>query len=370
MTWQAPDYRGRCITQVLPSALAALERGTPVLPVPPADRVVLLLIDGLGLGAAERSQAAPFLAQMTALEPDGIDAVFPTTTAASLTSLGTGLPPGAHGIVGASFRLPETDGMLYPLGWRNNPNPLSIQPEPTVFEQASARGIAVTVVGQRSFAGSGLTIAALRGGRYVGADSPGEMVMAVAGAAAARPPGLVYGYFSTVDKSGHIHGVDSPQWLLDLTHVDLAVQQIARRLPAGTLLLVTGDHGMINCPDGGRVDIDAAPLARGVARVAGEPRMRHVYLKHGDDADEAVERWRRHLGERAVVVTRTEAIAAGWFGDDVPHDLAQRIGDFLALPTGDGALTSSADSIVSGLRGQHGGLTEQERKVPLLAWQA
>jgi predicted AlkP superfamily pyrophosphatase or phosphodiesterase len=370
MSWPAPDYEGRCLTQVLPSALAVLERRTPVLPLPRADRIVVLLVDALGLWPAPRPESAPFLSGMAQLEPGGIDAVFPSTTAASLTSLGTGLPPGAHGIVGASFWLPETDGMLYPLGWRNSPNPLAVQPEPTVLERASQRGIAVTVVGQRAFAGSGLTIAALRGGKHVGADSPGETVMAVAQAAAARPPGLVYGYFSTVDKSGHVHGVDSPQQRLDLAHVDLAVLQIARRLPAGTLLLVTGDHGMIDCPDSGRIDIDAAPLSTSVARLAGEPRMRHVYLRRDVQPGEAADRWRRHLGDRAVVVTRSEAIAAGWFGGDVRHDVAQRIGDLLALPLRDGSLTSSADSIVSGLRGQHGGLTEQERKVPLLAWQA
>ena len=356
---------------MLPSALAVLMREQPLLPLPAADRVVVVLVDGLGHHLLPLArQETPFLTAMTALLPDGIDVVFPTTTAASLTSFGTGLPPGLHGIVGASFWLPELDNLLYPLGWRDRPTPQAVQPEPTLFEQARAADIAVTSVAAREFEQSGLTVSALRGGRYVGADSPGELVVAVAAAAAVAPPALVYGYFSAVDKSGHIHGVGSEQWRLDLQHTDRTIEQLAQRLPSGTLLLVTGDHGMINCPDESRVNIDGLPFLAGVRRIAGEPRMRHIYLRPETTAAAVAERWADLLGERAVLLTREAAISAGLFGE-IAYGIEDRIGDVLALPTGEGALVSQRiDSIVSGLRGQHGGLTARERRVPLLGWVA
>lgn len=371
LPWAAPDYGRHCLNQVMPDALALLTGQPMVLPYPAADRVVVVLVDGLGRDSlAAAAASAPFLTAMTPIVADGIDAVFPSTTAASITSLGTGLAPGSHGVVGASFWLPETDGILFPLGWRDRPEPRLVQPEPTVLQQAAAAGVAATVVSERSFAGSGLTTAALRGGRYVGADSPGEVVIGLAAAAAEPPPTLVYGYFHTVDKSGHIHGAGSEQWLLDLHYTDCALADLAERLPRGTLLLVTGDHGMVNCPDDARVNVDEPALHAPLRRMAGEPRMRHLYVKQGYPAADAAGVWQRHLGDAAAVVTRDEAVAAGWFGP-VAAGLDERIGEVIALPTGDGALVSQRfDSIVSGLRGQHGGLTSVELRVPLLGWRS
>ena len=371
LPWAPPDYGGRCLTQVLPSAVALLTGESMTLPLPSAERVVVVLVDGLGRDIlSDATGAAPFLSSLTPVVPEGIDAVFPSTTAASLTSLGTGLPPGEHGVVGASFWMAETDNILFPLGWRERPDPWVVQPERTMLERAAAAGIATTVVSERSFAGSGLTVAALRGGRFLGADSPGEVVVALAAAAAEHPPTLSYGYFHTVDKSGHIHGAGSQQWLLDLQYTDLAIAHLAERLPHGTLLLVTGDHGMVNCPDDARISIDDHVLQAPLRRLAGEPRMRHLYLKPGAAPADVALGWQRVLGDAAVVVTREEAIAEGLFGAVAPG-IEERIGDVLAIPTGNVALVSQKfDSIVSSLRGQHGGLTEVERRVPLLGWVA
>jgi hypothetical protein len=131
---------------------------------------------------------------------------------------------------------------------------------------------------------------------------------------------------------------------------------------------VTADHGMVNCPDASRIDIDGESFGHGVRRIAGEPRMRQVYLRPGASADRVADRWQNLLADRAVVITRQRAVAAGLFGQ-VGYGMSERIGDVLALPVGDFSLVSQkVDSIVSGLRGQHGGLTDPERRVPLLAW--
>jgi predicted AlkP superfamily pyrophosphatase or phosphodiesterase len=97
---QLPDYGGACITNLVP---ALIERPEPLpswlpAPVAEADQVVLLLLDGLGWEQlATRRHLTPTLAAMTG---GAITSVVPTTTAAALTSLTTGLPPGEHGVVG------------------------------------------------------------------------------------------------------------------------------------------------------------------------------------------------------------------------------------------------------------------------------
>ena len=57
----------------------------------------------------------------------------PSTTATSLTSLGTGLPPGAHGLVGFTSRVPGTGKLLNALFWDTDVDPIEWQPHPTAF---------------------------------------------------------------------------------------------------------------------------------------------------------------------------------------------------------------------------------------------
>jgi len=99
--------------------------------------------------------------------------------------------------------------------------------------------------------------------------------------------------------------------------------------------------------------------------LAGEPRCRHVYADPGR-ADGVLRRWRDRLGERAWVVPRDVALAAGWFGAVEPA-YVERIGDVVAVARDRVVLASPrTDGIVSGLRGQHGALTEDELAIPLI----
>ena len=322
--------------------------------------VVVLLVDGLGWHQARaHADLAPRLQSERRLST-----AFPSTTPVGLASLGTGVSAGMHGMVGAAFLLPETGAVLHPLSWADDPHPQAIQPERTVLERAVMAGAAVRSVGPRAFARSGLTRAALRGGDYVGADSVGERIAEAC--VAADRPSLTYVYWGDLDKTGHVHGVQSDAWREELVHVDGIVQRLQRRLPPNAMLLVTADHGMVDCPDEDRVDIDVlAPLQQGVRRIAGEPRMRHVYARPGAAAEVAAT-WEETLGSRAWVLSREGAVDAGLFGD-VDPDYAERIGDVIAVARDRTALASPrVDALVSSLRGQHGALSDEEMAVPLI----
>lgn len=331
----------------------------------------VLLIDGLGAELLDTHAAdAPVLA---GLRDRTLSVGFPSTTAAGLAAVGTGHRSGEHGFVGYTFRLPQA-GVINALRWRPHPwgddlratvPPEQVQPLPTTFERAQSAGVAVSVISGAVFDGSGLTRALLRGGRYVGVHGLGDLAAAVVDAVADR--GFCYGYHSDLDTLGHLYGPGSAPWRMQLRQVDRLVESIVAALPPGGLLAVVADHGMVAVSEEETVDIEARPvLLEGVRAVGGEARARHLYIEDGAQ-DDVLAAWRAELGDRAWVLTREEAIAAGWFGERVSDSARPRIGDVIAAARGSAALVRrTTEPVESSLIGHHGSLTAAEQTVPLL----
>lgn len=353
------------LADVSTSAAAAVgvEGFTDRIGITPCRHVVLCLIDGLGWRALEQHRdLAP---RLSSLAGGAIDAVFPTTTPVGLGSLGTGLPPGVHGLVGASFEYPETGELLSPLQWGAHPTPVAVQPEPTVFERVARAGVHMTTVSPGAYRDSGLTRAVLRGAEYAPAEDIDQRVDALRAAQGAAERSFTYVYWPHLDRIGHEFGVDSPQWRDALVRADSLVGRLADAMAPGSGLVVTADHGMVDCPDDGRVQVDDDPrLMQGVRRIAGEPRARHLYTESGAARDVA-HAWRDVLADTATVLTRHELVEQGWFGD-VDAALEERIGDVMAISTGSSMLASRVDATVSGLIGQHGAVSEEELLIPAL----
>ncbi len=340
-----------------------------MLDLPTAPRVCVLMVDGLGAGLLDRFAAhAPFLAGLRATGAE-LTAGFPSTTATSLASLGTGLTPGEHGLLGFEIYLPALGRPMNCLAWNPAVDPLTLQPQATTFERAVAGGVSVSRIGPRSFNGSGLTEAALRGGRYLAAETPGQRVAAAAGALREGDRSLVYVYFGDLDRTGHASGCESPAWRYQLEHVDRLAEQLADALPPDGLLLVTGDHGMVDVPDHARYDVARTPaLDAGVELVAGEPRAVYVHTRAGAAAD-VLAAWQQRLSHLAWVVSRDEAIGQGWFGPSVSAQMAARIGDVVVAAREPVAVVDSrrmSPELLS-LVGMHGSLTAAEQLVPLLS---
>lgn len=357
------------MSDLLPAVLHSLgvPGETDVLGLPIARRVCVLLVDGLGdalLAAA--ADAAPTL---RALASPGrtLRSGFPSTTATSVASLWTGLPPGAHGMAGLTLAIPGTDTLLNLLRWQKEVDPLEWQPAPTVFERAAADGVEVSAVVPRAFDGSGLTRAALRGAPVRSAQSAGEIVAGAASALRRGDRSLVYAYYGELDATGHRSGCSSEAWLLQLEHLDHLVAQLVERLPPDARLYVTADHGMIDLDLDECVDADHTPaLMAGVRVLGGEIRARHVYTRPGAGGDVRAA-WASTLGPRAHVRSRDDAVAAGWFGPGVRPEVLERIGDVVVAATGrGGVLASVGEPHQTALVGQHGSLTDEEQVVPLL----
>ena len=362
-----PAYGGRSLGDVLPAVATAL--GVDVgfhdttLELPPARRYVILLLDGLGYRLLEaHADQAPFLHSL--LREPGLSGV-PSTTATSLTSLGTALTPGQHGLVGYTSRIPGTDRLLNALMWDKQVDPLEWQPNDSGFARLRAAGVHATVVSKRVFVDSGLTICGLRGAEFVGGDKAGERIAgAVAGSA--EEPSVTYVYDGDLDWTGHRYGVDSPQWRAQLAAIDATAEQLREALDPGVRMVVVADHGMVDSPAGSRINVDEhLELRSGVALVGGEARFRHLYCTSGA-VDDVLATWREALDSRADVLSRDEAIERGWFGPVVPQ-VRPRLGDVVVASRGDHAVMSSADFPYETLLvGLHGSLTAVEMEIPIL----
>jgi len=367
-----PAYGQNSLADLSQSLLASLGvRGEQnVLGLPAVDRVCLLVVDGLGwdLLRSHRS-AAPFLAGL--LETGcWLAAGFPSTTVTSLGSLGTGRPPGQHGLLGYQVRVPGTGRLLNALHWDKAVDPVGWQPGTTIFERAVAAGIPAFRIANGAFRQSGLSTAAMRGADYRSADTLGALVARTAAALAERPRALAMVYTGDLDATGHALGCTSAAWRYQLAHVDRLAEQLAGALPAGTRLHITADHGMVDVPPEGRADADALPqLQAGVAVLGGEPRARHVYAAPGAVAD-VLATWRETLDGTAWIVSREEAIEAGWFGP-VDMRVASRIGDVIVAPIGATAVVATVtEPRESSLIGMHGSLSASDQRVPMLTWVA
>ena len=361
-----PAYGERSLGDVVPAIASAL--GVDAQPrtrlvLPDAAGYVVFLVDGLGQELLKRyAHAAPFLSSL--LSTPGTAGV-PSTTATSLTSLGTGLDPGQHGLVGFTARVPGTGELLNHLFWDRDVDPLEWQPHPTEFARLAQAGVQVTNVNKREFNGSGLTIAGHRGAEFVGADRVGERIAAVL-TAAGRSPSLTYLYDGDLDWTGHKHGVASVAWLQQLAMIDAAAEHLREELPSSVRLVVVADHGMIDSPQDHRIDVDQhLELRDGVTLIGGEARFRHLYCRSGAVPD-VVETWKSMLGERATVLDRDEAFATGWFGA-VESRVRLRIGDVVVACRDDYGIISMTDfPYENSLVGLHGSLTPDEMLIPIL----
>ncbi|WP_030277375.1 alkaline phosphatase family protein [Streptomyces sp. NRRL B-24484] len=365
----APAYGCGSLADLLPAVAAGL--GVPGfesgLPLEPADRVCVFLVDGMGWELVRRHpEYAPFLTSLAA-GASPITSGFPSTTATSLASVGTGLTPGVHGLAGYTVRVPGRNELMNQLRWVPPVPPREWQPHPTVFDRVSRAGVATAQVSSPLFAQTPLTQVALSGGTFLGRTTGEERMDLAARWLAENDRALVYTYVSELDGAGHRFGVDSDEWRMTLNTVDRLVKRLAEQLPPRSALYVTADHGMIDIAPEDRIDFDEDwELSAGVALLGGEGRARHVYAVPGAAADVHTV-WSEVLGDRMWVATREQAVAAGWFGPVVDERVLPRIGDVVAAARDDIAVIASRNEPgESSMVGLHGSMTAVEQLVPLL----
>jgi hypothetical protein len=365
------------LTDVLSSSLQAIEGEANRLSLPAVSHAVVLLVDGLGAHSLKARAGHARTLSSAFSKTAVIQSGFPSTTASAIASLTTGARAGQHGVVGYTALDTVNDRVLNQLsGWDAMLDPATWQRVPTLFERAVDRGHAAVAVGAARYRDSGFTRAVLRGARYVAAGSLAERLrVAVAVGGARDATSITYVYAPELDMAGHAHGWQSPQWTHALESLDSALTGVLGALGPDQGLLVTADHGMIDVPAHAHILFDTAPeLLIGVRHVAGEPRCLQLHLDPTLSSTERAKvllRWHESEGHRAWVLSREDAIAAGWFGD-VDVEVEARIGDIIVAARKAIAYYDSRDPDKHGRRmvGQHGSWSDEELRVPLLRFGA
>jgi hypothetical protein len=360
------------LADVLPDSIAALTGRRGRLGLPRVRSAVVIVVDGLGSHAL--AARAGHARRLVAAQARTLDSVVPSTTAASLTTILTGVWPGSHGLVGFTAIDRPNDRVVKQLsGWDERMVPEVWQRSTTVFERTGPGEASIVAVGPRSFAGSGFTRAILRGAPYRGEDDLAARFR-VAAERSAEERTLTYVYVPELDKAGHAEGSESPRWTSVLEAIDSAIAVLESAVARGTGIVVTADHGMLDIPHDAHVLLSGhLDVMSGIRHVAGEPRFLHLGLEGGVEAEGVAARWTDRFGDASWVATRDEAIAAGWFGAEVADEVLDRIGDVLVVPRKRIAFYDDrfGDDPGRGMVGQHGALTPEERSVPLLrlgAW--
>lgn len=402
--WRAPDPGGRSF-DALPGTVETLLTGASPLPSLPlaahglparADRVALVYLDAFGWRSLERHGEHPLLRRAASVER--LVAQFPSTTAAHVTTVHTGLPVAEHGVYEWFVLEPRLDRLIAPLlfafagdrergtlGAAGLPLDAVFPDGSPLYRRLGAAGVQPVVVQPAGFlppggervAPSALIAGESRVAPYHAVDEALDLM-----AAACRAEERLFAsvYLPHVDELMHEHGPDHEfpteaiEWSLDLLDEALAA------LPEGTVVLLTADHGMAaidpattiyanrlwpELPSLLRHGADGRPLAP-----AGSCRDLFLHALPGR-AEEVRAGLAQRLEGAAEVHLVADLLAAGLFGRAPGERLLARLGDVCVLPlAGESVYWWEEGRFEQRFLGQHGGLGPDEMEIPLAVFLA
>jgi hypothetical protein len=403
-----PDYAGRGLVNVPATVLAAFGARTADDPPPLADldpalldgarQIVVILADGLGWWQLEKlcqSGATPFLARMAERARRREDAqlleattVFPSTTAAAITTMHTARTPQEHGNIAYFVWLEEFEQVTAMLRWgpaitRRGSYFDDAKIDPKVYVKVGSiharlreRGVASYVVEPELFRNEAMARMHAREATYVGYHMPTTMGVRVRLLVEGHPhgatPAYIYAYWAGIDSASHLYGPMSDEAAAEAASFDLNLARAVGDRPAGdTLVLLTADHGHAFTDPDKMIDLLGDDELRGLLRnpIAGEPRLAFLHTDHPAAVRDHVEaRWPGLF----TLLDRDELLAAGFFGGRGDQTLAKkRIGEVCAMLTSDrAARIMRVDGQDFRHKGSHGGMTPDEMRIPILAWRA
>jgi hypothetical protein len=361
-----PDYSGANLTGIIPGCLLGTSGRRPhwfPQPLQDAERIVLLVIDGLGYEQLQRhAHIAP---NLMSLVGGSITTIAPSTTASALTSLVTGASPAEHGIVG--YRMDMGDSIMNSLRWWSDTRdlrkvhpPASVQPIPPFV------GMTIPVVSRAELEGSAFTEAHLRGSRPCGWRAASSIVAQCASLISSGEK-FVYAYYDGVDKIAHERGFGA-YYDAEIAATDWLVGALLNTLPSGTTLAITADHGQVQVND--NVVHLSDDIKATLHHQSGEGRFRWLHAKRGQES-ELLQIATDSYSDIAWVASRDQVVEEAWLGPArggrIADQVKRRLGDVALVPftatTFDDPLDSGPFSLVC----RHGSLTADEMFVPFLA---
>ena len=356
-----PNYGEACVTELIPTFLEGKKEPNWIPEEVLASRqVVLFILDGLGwYQFMERISGLPTLSQFTG---GPITTVAPSTTAAALTSITTGVPPGEHGLVG--YRIPIDDKVLNTLRWSTGSGDIQRDIPPSSLQPIQVFGGQwPPVVTRNKFKGSGFSSAHMRDVRLHGYENRDGLVSETVALIDSGEP-FVYVYWDGIDLTGHEFGF-SEKYDAELLACDEMLKKIIQQIKPGVALFVTADHGLVS------VGENTISLPKEITSLidgqSGEPRFRWLHARQGEKErlfDEVEEKF----GDVAWVFTVEEIVQQEWLGPKVTNASRSRLGDVAIAAREPVAFLDAAEVMSIELLCRHGSLTSEEMLVPAISF--
>src|SRR5215212_1831181 len=217
----------------------------------PADHLVFVLLDGLGMNTIRRLPADSFIVRHMKTE---ILSTCPSTTACALTTVATADYPGRHGVSGWFTHLPEhgLTATMLPFVERFSNQPLierGIRPQdvlPLAAFQSSMTRDSLTLLPYLITHTSYATYA--RGGTNAhGYASYHHAVdLTIDHVAKATGPTYTHLYLPEVDSICHKVGVDHPDVVSLVMELDAEMARLSAGLDGRGKIVISADHGLID----------------------------------------------------------------------------------------------------------------------------
>jgi len=358
------------------------------------DAVVLLLADGFGWRFFERFQDAAFLKRLAKHgKIEKLISQFPSTTAAHLTTIHTGLNVGQSGVYEWYYYEPHLDAVIAPLlfsyageEYRNTLKqtkikPSLLYPRGMFYPQLRRLGVTPYVFGAHEYTPSTYSNIVMDGAELLGFKTLSESLVNLGGLIEkGTNPIFVHLYFDKIDSLCHEYGPNSPQVEAEIETFLLVMEHYFERIFKGKkriLFLMTADHGMAEVDPQTTVFLNIRPEFKGIERFiktnraekplvpAGSARDMFLYIKEGM-LEEAQSFLAPRLEGRADVVKTGTLISEEYFGAEVSSRFRERVGNLVILPYRyESVWWYEKDKFEMNFYGHHGGLTPQEMETVL-----
>lgn len=361
----------------------------------PYDTVMLVMLDAFGWRFIRRYQDRyPFLQRFLT---DGmvtrLTSQFPSTTAAHVTAIHTGLPVNQSGIYEWFMYEPSIERVIMPLYYSfagdTSPNmleqagfrPDQIFPERTIYQSLAAQSVRSHVFQHQSIAHSNPTRALTAGAQRHAFPDLASGLRDLAGTARIEAgPAYSFFYWGQIDAEGHRHGPDSPRFEAEADRTLRLLEEVLMTELAGmtrkALLLVTADHGLVGVPRQRMlylnhslpeaVDWLQRTVSGTVIPPSGSPRDMVMHVAE-ERLEEARDQISAHLKGCAEVVLVSELAAEGFFGaGEASPAFTNRMGNLMVIPYENHAVWWDAYYRPTFI-GWHGGLAPAEMDTELLA---
>ena len=357
------------------------------------DAVVLFLVDGFGWRFFEKFRDIPFLKRMSKGKVEKLTAQFPSTTAAHITTIHTGLPVGQSGVYEWFYYEPQMDRIIAPLLFsfagdeeRDTLKGIikgnKLYPKQTLYQELGALGVESHVFGVRDYTPSTYSNVVMKGAELHSFKTFPEALINLGVLLESSQASLYINfYFDNIDSTCHKYGPTALQTEAEIEAFSLIMEYFYSRIFRGkkkVLFLMTADHGASEVDPQTTVFLNKDKRFKGIERFlkrnragdllvpAGSARDMFLYIKD-EMLDEAQEFLSKRLESKAEVVTSKWLIENGYFGPKISPYFRGRAGNLVILPHRyESVWWYEKDKFEQRFYGHHGGLTPQEMEIPLV----